>query len=215
MTAPVSSTEGTAWTADQISRFIENGEFEDDESEDVEHGNLDLQYAVDSMPEPGDVNELYKQKDNAGPSAAHDMGDMTGLLANLLDPDAGGKGRNADGIGGLLAASREAQRREQRGGRAEKKKTGKAATRAKLRAKIAMMRKMRGVDGGLPQQTDKNGRKVRGSMAIDPQQFIDAGVPLPRNAQQGDRGGATRSAQRRSLLDKLQERMEQRQNLSL
>jgi len=194
------------WTAEQVQRFIMTGQFDDDENESddrpeekderevqpsddntdlstcLDKSDLDLRYALRPMPQPGDVNDIYQSKGSGG----QQCGDMTGMLANLLDPDAGGAGRNATGIEGMLAASRKANNQER-----------PVDPRERLRLRMRMMRKMRGAEGKL------------GNM-IDPAEFAAAGVRLPRNMQLQKQS----AGQRRSLIEAMREKIEQRKALA-
>jgi len=158
--------------------------------------DVDLRYALQPMPEPGDVNAIYQTKSN-GDGAG--LGDMTCMLSTLLDPDAGGRGRNATGIEGMIAASRASQGRER-----------PVDPRERLRLRMRMMRKMRGAEGSMPAMTDNRGRKMRGAVAIDATEMAAAGLRMPRNAQLQKPS----TKKRRNLIEEMRARLEQRKALS-
>lgn len=133
----------------------DDGEVKGDEGDD---DDLDGE-----MPEPAPMDDVFGGGGGGVGGGASAAGNG-GLLGRLLDPDAGGKGRNRDGTGGLIAPPKPSGNSRQR-----------------LRAKIRAMREQR---SPLNEQTtvrDANGRKLPGRM-LSPE-AVQAGIRPPKNTQ--------------------------------
>lgn len=165
-------------TDEQVDQFLaDDGTFnetsgipgagDDDENRDASDRQEDLIADDDlqgEMPEPAPMDDVFGGGGASSSAAASATGGTGGLLGRLLDPDAGGKGRNRDGTGGLIAPPKPSGNSRQR-----------------LRAKIRAMREQR---SPLNEQTtvrDANGRKLPGRM-LSPE-AVQAGIRPPKNSQ--------------------------------
>lgn len=119
---------------------------DNDDDKDCQFNALDIEIErpVRAMPLPRPLESVY----NASGGATSTASGQTGLLGTLLNPDAGGKGKNRDGIMGLIAA---------------KQQRPPADARAALKARLRYMRKQRGAKAAV---YDANGRKVKGAVEM-------------------------------------------------
>ena len=199
------------WTGDQIQRFLQQGEWEDDDDRDaqdldtdtnVEQGDeneldLLLSNSAHEMPLPRPIDSVFgAQGGSSAPEAA-----QTGLLGTLLNPDAGGKGRNTDGIMGLVASQ------------APKPKIN---TRAQLRAKLRNMQKSRGKMTDEDVVRDARGRKVRGARQMTQEDMMYGnGAQRARNAAVDSKQSTALRAQKIAELQAaIEKRQEERAALS-
>lgn len=157
----VADTSKAQWDQETVLSFVpepESGtnptEKQDDNSEDDKENektlsdiDFELERPLRPMPKPKPLESVFGGA--ATGSANSGAAGQTGLLSALLDPDAGGKGKNTDGIMGLIAAQQQKQKPQDK--------------RAALRARLRYMRKQRGHKEAV---YDARGKKIRGMVPV-------------------------------------------------
>jgi hypothetical protein len=119
--------------------------------------------------------------------------DDSSLIGRMMNPDAGGKGKNRDGTAGLLAPPKPSGNNRQR-----------------LRAKIRAMREQRTTLNEQTTVRDANGRKMPGRM-LSPE-AVQAGIRPPKNSQIDQ----TLTAQKRKeLFEAMKANMNQKREAQL
>ena len=90
------------------------------------------------------MSDVYQTKGGGGAGGA---GDQTALLAKMLNPDAGGRGCNRNGIAGLLANDDQSKDERER-----------------LRMRLKNMQRRRGKWADTDYARDARGRKIPGTL---------------------------------------------------
>lgn len=200
------------WTKEQIDRFLVCGEWSDSdaEEEDVEqkggeeetkreevaerdvegtreecsvdtYDDMEITTPFRPMPMPRPLDTVFGASGGAdSPAAGH-----TGMLGALLDPDAGGKNKNKNGIMGLVASRPDAVQKPE-------------DKRARLKARLAYMQRNRNAK---EVQRDARGNRIRGGLQITPED-LEYGTNNTAAMRNGTVDKQKSAAMRRKLIEK-------------
>lgn len=169
------------WTDEQIEAFLTSGQvpesFEIAQDED-QGATVHQQCAIRAMPAPRSLDSVFggqiesralgTNSDNDEATATvqpqsqldSKLG-QTAILSSLLDPDAGGQGRNKDGLLGLLSAKPKPKVNLPPDRRHPNESEERRELRARLRARVKASQNQRGPIQDSQVVYDAKGRRVR------------------------------------------------------
>lgn len=213
------------WTEEQVEAFLTTGQVPEsfETAQDEELGaTVHQECAICAMPAPRSLDSVFGGEIESralGTSSTSDeptaavqpqsqldskLG-QTAILSSLLDPDAGGQGRNKDGLLGLLSAKPKPKINLPPDRRHPNESQERRELRARLRARVKASQNQRGPMQDSQVVYDAKGRRVRN--ARQPNADDAPYVKRPSGTVSGQTDAEATAKQRQAMFETIRAKL--------